>query len=457
MLILGLAPLGSAAAQTVEVTKQPIIITEVMVGTAMSATQEFIELFNVSPESVSLEGWQVQYLSSANNDWSKATRTITLSGVIEPDAYLLIASNDYLPEAPIHFASTLAQSGGHVRVLNSLNTNQYEVVGWGMAAAPLLSAAPAPKAGQSIMRVLDAQSQYVTATNNSLDFILSDAPAPGLENTMPAPEISFKEAETVEEQEVGNEDLEPVDWPDLRITELLPNPEAPALDSEAEFVELYNASNEEVNLTGYTIKTGSKLSYSFTLGEQIIKPGEYLALTSAQTSLTLSNTSGKAVLYAPDATQLFETKPYEKAANGQSWILNGDNWAWTTEPTQGFENILSAPALALALSLPKTKTTTPKKATSKSTKSATQKKAKTTKPKFSAKSNTDTDTVAAATSSQKPTRPMHPLVLAGIGSVVVLYALYEYRHDMANKLHQLRANRAARRATSQTSTPAGSH
>jgi hypothetical protein len=41
---------------------------------------------------------------------------------------------------------------------------------------------------------------------------------------------------------------------------------------------------------------------------------------------------------------------------------------------------------------------------------------------------------------------VHPLVLAGVGGLAVAYAIYEYRHDLANRLFQLRGYFAARRS-----------
>ena len=80
----------------------------------------------------------------------------------------------------------------------------------------------------------------------------------------------------------------------------------------------------------------------------------------------------------------------------------------------------------------------------------------TTKPKTKAattakekKAKTDATKTQLSTVSTTARNPVHTGVLAAIGVFALLYGAYEYRHDMANKIHQFRGNRAARRAARQ--------
>lgn len=211
----------------------------------------------------------------------------------------------------------------------------------------------------------------------------------------------------------------------LAISELLPNPKPPQTDAEHEFIEIYNPNESAVNLAGYTIVTGSKDNHKYTIKEGSINPGSYVVFYSSQTGLTLSNSEGRAKLLAPNSSQVDATADYAKAPEGQSWIYAGGKWQWTTAPTPGKANIFTAPA-----------------ATGYST--------------AGNRSNAINNAPLGSGSTNGKANSLHPMILAGIGGAVLLYALYEYRHDMANLIYRFRRNRAAGRAIGQTAQPPGS-
>lgn len=265
-------------------------------------------------------------------------------------------------------------------------------------------------------------------------------PTPGLDNsTAPAAAIGpteFAAAVTPDDGTIGA--LFELPRLPVAITELLPNPAAPLSDDLDEFVELYNPNTEPVALKGYKLQTGSSYSYSFTFTDQIIEPGAYLTLRSSQSHLTLSNTAGRARLLDPNGSMMAETDAYADAAEGESWVFQNGVWQWSGSLTPGSDNRVTIPILAAAKSAVKKVSAAPKVTKPKVTpavKAAKTVKSKTTSPK------------AAFTQNAKPSAPpIHPLVLAGVGSLAIAYAGYEYRQDMRNKLHQLRSNRATRRS-----------
>lgn len=228
----------------------------------------------------------------------------------------------------------------------------------------------------------------------------------------------------------------------IDITEILPNPAAPATDDNDEFVELYNPNSETVDLTGYKIQTGESFSYSYTISDLQIGVGEYAVITSGVSSLSLSNTSGRARLLDPAGNVLSQTDGYTAAPEGQSWAKINGVWGWTSAPTPRAANVYLPPLLKVATTVKKSSTSSTAKAPTKA-KSATTatKAAKTAKP-----GATTGKTAAAAGSSPAGITPLHPLVLAGVGSVALLYAGYEYRSDIANRIYKFRSNRADRRA-----------
>jgi hypothetical protein len=260
-------------------------------------------------------------------------------------------------------------------------------------------------------------------------------PTPGLDNTTP-PSVSGTSGPT--EFPVAPEPSIPTpsSMP-ISITELLPNPAPPSTDEADEFIELYNPGDDTVRLEGYKLQTGNSLSYSFTLTNEVIEPRSYLVITSGASSLSLANSGGKARLVGPDGTTLSETVPYVDAPAGYTWAYIDATWRWTTAPTPGAGNVLNTPALT---GLSKAKTTSAPK-----TGGLVKAASKSSPAKSSKASTTATGKAGDQPKELASVTPLHPAVLAVVGGLGVLYAAYEYRQDIANKLYQLRRNRSARR------------
>lgn len=209
----------------------------------------------------------------------------------------------------------------------------------------------------------------------------------------------------------------------LTITELLPNPKTPQTDAEHEFIEIYNPNQQAVNLAGYILVTGTQDNRRYTFKDGSIDPKSYKAFYSSTTRLALSNSAGRAKILAPNGSQIDASGDYVKAPDGQSWIYANNKWQWTTSPTPGRANTYTAPA-----------------ATGSAT-AASRSNASNSNPLSSA--------------GNKSGSPLHPMILAGIGGAVLLYALYEYRNDVANLFYRLRRNRAAGRAAGQVAQASG--
>src|SRR5690606_33923349 len=94
-----------------------------------------------------------------------------------------------------------------------------------------------------------------------------------------------------------------------------------------------------VDLEEYVLETGMQYSYRFTLPNLSIGPGEYLALYSLDTNLTLSNSEGRARLLDPAGDVLFEVPVYQDAKPDTAWAIIGEVWQWTTQPTPGESNV----------------------------------------------------------------------------------------------------------------------
>ncbi len=219
-------------------------------------------------------------------------------------------------------------------------------------------------------------------------------------------------------------------YPLIQISELFPNPKSPQTDAEDEFIELYNPNKQPVDLTGYQIVTGANGSHKYKFKGGSIGPKSYKSFNSSSTSISLSNSSGKAMLLAPNGATMDATGEYDKAPDGDTWIYAGGKWQWTILPTPGKANVLVKPVVKAAVSSSLGRPT-------------------------SAGSGPGSQSAGASQAASNKL-PVHPLVLAAVGIPVLLYALYEYRHDMANQLYRLRRNRKVGRGDGQATETATS-
>lgn len=440
-LILFLMLLEGALALPVKVyasdplPQNQVIFSEIFVGNpSPNAGQEFIEIYNNTAADIDLSGWRVQYASATKTDWNSPFRNIALNGLIKNHDYFLLTSSGYLSDkSNLTFSSALSQSGGHLRILDKAGLLQ-DQIGWGNAAMPLGIAIPAPASGSSLSRLTNSLGYNLSLDNNT-DFAQSLSPTPLLDNiiTLPAVEIDDNGSGSA----VAQPDTTPpvkVEYAPIQISELLPNPAPPQTDSKDEFVEIYNPNLFDVNLNGYVITTGLNSTYKYAIKNLVLSSQSYFVFHSSDSGITLSNTSGKAQILAPDGTVIDETSPYEKAPSGQAWIFIDGAWGWSATPTPGAENIFTEPTFVKAASTKKiAKTTTVKTTKRKSATPAKSKKKKANKPNIP----------LASTTTPPDSGAIHPLILASLGSGALLYALYEYRNDLANALYKFHRYRAA--------------
>lgn len=292
-----------------------IIINEVQTGGlgAGTATQEFIELKNIGAHAVNVQDWRVVYSSSTD---STHQELLALDGQIPSGGFVLLVTNSFVvPEDAVpdrQIPSGLAAAGGHIKLIDSENIER-DRVGWGTAQFAETQSIAAPPGGSSIARMV------ADTDNNYADFAVG-TPTPRGGDLQPLEEPA------------------PVEYPAVLITELLPDPASPKLDSQDEFIELYNPHTVSVNLANYTLQTGNNFQYSYTLPAIEILAEQYVVLYSAETKLTLSNTVSSARLLDPDGTSVYVTDSYSNVGESKSWALIDQTWQVTNQPTPGEPN-----------------------------------------------------------------------------------------------------------------------
>ena len=446
----------------IEALTTTVVINEVQTSGIETGTssQEFIELKNLSNAPIDLSNWYIEYSNSSGN--ISVIYNFPNNSTIHPGGYLLGTCKDtevaFLSEYTPKFSyvmsnSCLANSGVGVILKNSLGA-VIDSVYWVSSSTSISNdIVPGLAGGKSIGRKL-INNQTIYSGNNKQDFEVG-SPDPNVLNIgdvtepTPTPEPTVTPTPTPEPiieptpEVIPEPTIEPTPSPaenspelPILLSELFIDPDSPLTDASDEYLELFNPNNEPVNLKDYTVFTGASFTYRYTFTtDVIIEQNGYISITSGESNLSLANSGGAAKIVGPSG-QLFSQTTYLPAEVGVSWAKdNNGNWVWTTTPTKDAPNIVTSLPVAL------------KKAASsvqKSTKaSVTAKPKATAAAKSTAKKSTTK--VLSATDSPDLVNAPTPIpfwVLAPIGVLAVLYACYEYRYEINNKIYQFRQYRA---------------
>jgi hypothetical protein len=459
-------------------TTPGLVISQIKIKNDTAGLDEFIEIYNPTLSAIDLSNYVLEYFNTTTPSLTQLPTKVTLpEGLIAAQSYLTLAKNiSQVPSSLKSPLTSLSDSGGILHLRN-ITTDVNDTIAWSStlssAVDPILYL-PSSASTKSFMRSFGPDQKPVVPASWSLviaaprSITLLPVPAP-VEEPEPEPVVTpIPDPITppaIDSQPQNNPEVisnpvvtepiatpvtsepAPVVWLPLQISELLPNPANPQTDANDEFIEIYNPNDEAVDVEGYSVQTGNNFSYKQILATGTIAPHGYMVLTSGETVLSLANTGGKARLLSPVNEILSETTAYSDAEAGQAWAYINGGWQWTTTPTPGVLNVLTAPIIIAPIVksvVPAIKKTAAK--TSKATKAATTKT-----PQVKAAKTTKTTKKADTTATTSPTvsdvpPPVHPLVLAGVSGSALLYAGYEYRQDMAKRLYQFRSFRAARRA-----------
>lgn len=429
-----------------------IIISQIKIT---SANGQFITLYNNTDELVDLSAVQLLYFNNA--DLLKATsgKLISLSGKVPAHGYVLI--NDGSVQACYQMLVSsvslgLSTTSGTLQIghFPSASPPQQSVlddyVSWSKTVPLNTQSQPVPTGDFWQRQPLDSQNApvidkigggywiSVSRPDGSTPCAVSAAMiAPGGQLLMaPASPPSITGASAVSSLSaiyIGQ--IAP------QLSEILPNPAPPQSDSTDEYIEIYNPNSEPFDLSGFKLQSGIGTTHDYVFpddDQSILLPNEFRAFYITQTGLTLTNDGGQVRFLDPSGNILAESDAYPAAKAGYAWIFANDTWQWTTAPTPNAVNVVNSPPAAKSLTT--SSYTTAKPAAKKTTAKPAVKAAKT----IGSPENAFAASPPAVASAGK----IHPLTLVVVGSLALLYALYEYRHDLANTLHRLGRHRKAR-------------
>lgn len=187
-----------------------------------------------------------------------------------------------------------------------------------------------------------AEGQSYTYYNGVYQWSLNPSPGSAQRSVQKGEDdvVAEEKEKIVEQGQDEAEEIAPLPmggYVPILISEIIPNPEG---SDESEFIELVNISDERIDLSHLFLddNEGGSKPYKIPAGT-IIEPGGYRAFFREETGLALNNTNDAARLLFPDKTLYLELS-YETVIEGASYILWGEEYLWSAEPTPGEPNIL---------------------------------------------------------------------------------------------------------------------
>lgn len=263
--------------------------------------KEWVELYNPTDENVDLKNYRLK-------DGAYLPKTIA------DDSLILLPNEYYTFEVSGSWLNGDANGDIVFLLRDDIIIDKIAYSGWDK---PVLASnidfspednAILPSKGQSISRIPNG----IDTDNDKSDF-RSVAFTKGGQNILPPPVV----------------------YSDLMvISEIFPDP----IDEDYEFIELLNTSDAEVDLSDWLLDDSTAGSGYKIPKDTIVKAGEYRCFYKLVSGIALNNTSkDSANLFDPDGKVKF-TITYDKAQEGESYSLFGDEWEWTSITTPGTEN-----------------------------------------------------------------------------------------------------------------------
>lgn len=419
-----------------------------------SSNGQFVTLYNPGQQPVDMSRYQLQYFNHYDLGKATSSKLIALSGTLPPHGYYMVNDGPLLLCYQMMIDSVslgLSSTAGSLQLIafnqsgagGGVSSVLQDYISWSKTTASGTTTLPANTNSFLLRQPFDINNnpdidepgtgswQVVQPDPGNACNLITNT---GTSVAAPANHSTYLN---------GNEPPANSDWSyddapaanaiipvsniglmAPRITELLPNPLGTGNDAEEEFIELYNPNNVSFDLSDSVLQTGltTLKSYTFPTGT-ILPANSFKAYYSETTSLSLSNTSSQAKLSDSLGNIIAATDTYTSAKDGQAWALANTKWQWTTSPTPNTNNNIKQPIS--------------KKAAAAQAKAKTA-KTKTTKLK-TPKIKKPSTTAASSFEDEEPSViPVHTRTLALIIGLALLYGAYEYRTDLANRVHQLR-------------------
>jgi len=327
-----------------------LVISQIQITNGAGKTSnDFIEIHNPTGQSIDIKGYRlVKRTQTGATDIP--VKSFTDSFFIPSQGYFLWANSDYLDISTMPNATTtatIASDNGIALRFGSNDTGAIiDSVAWGEAQNGFIEGAVFPQnaeGGQTLMR-----NNNQDTNNNSADFLITPSSPRHAEASVPSPEIPSTPIPHTETPTVpiapalSAGSASPISCQNtILVNEIMINPE----DSNAdyEFVELYNQTDIEKDISNWVLSDSQGKTTKFTLpaNTKIASHG-FLIFYRPQIKITLNN-SGDGVKLSDASGQICDASPYNSGAADEdmSYSRKNANWVWTSTATPNTTNIFT--------------------------------------------------------------------------------------------------------------------
>jgi len=327
-----------------------VVINEIAwMGTTNYHGDEWVELYNNTSDSISLDGW---VLKSTDDK-----PTINLEGNIPPGGFFLLERTDdtSIPnqQADQIYTGVLGNNGEHLELADNEGNLIDNVNAWGKVLwegfggdndtkQTMERKSPNLTGSDPVSWATSIDVGGTPKTQNSVYQLeqTTDEELTSQEDSTSSQSEPTEESTATSSMEVSASP--PPSYPtNIFINEVMPYPLGP--DSLEEWVELINENEKPSDISGWKIKDtlGSINTYTFPEGTTI-SAASFLVFSRPTTKITMNNDRDAIQLIRPDG-ELIQTVTYQKAPKGKSYVRVKGAWDWSAVPTPGSANILPLP------------------------------------------------------------------------------------------------------------------
>jgi Lamin Tail Domain len=329
-------------------------------ASGQTADDEFVEILNNSAYAVPIGTWSIQYKSASGTKYYK--KNFTSNATIPAGGHYIVAGSGYIGAYDMKQSTfSLASGGGTVYVVGN-QTTITDDADPDIIAQKTYSAEETPPTNSNqntnsdVNLNTNANGNINTNTNTGSDTnsnLNSNANIPTNENTNTDPIVNNNTNDNVNTDPVQTSDnAKPVSVLPILINEFMPNPA-----DTPEWVELYDAADYAVDLTGWHLADGTGRNIATLSGlifprgfiqidlpvARLNNDGDLVIIRDAENRETDSVAygdwdSGENNPPAPD-----ENYSLARRVDGLDTNSDIDDFAVTTTPTPALPNIITLP------------------------------------------------------------------------------------------------------------------
>ena len=322
----------------VQATTGDVIINEIAwMGTTALASDEWLELFNTTSQTIDLTGWG---LFEAGGD----TLIISLAGQISSQGYYLIERSDddtvfdILADAKGPFSGNGLSNNGEYLILKNAAGETIDSInapsGWPAGSASTQASMERKPDGTwqdndgITINGHDAKNNPIIGTPRAANSSATTEPTPPPSEPAATPPPSTPSAPAATTPA-------PTATAVIKINEVYPNPK----EDEQEFIELCNKGESSASLSSWKLADTKKV---INLPEVILVSRECKSFDAKTTKITLNNSNETIYLYNPSG-EVADKLAYASSSKGQSlsWDEAQNKFLWSAKPTPGRSNEIS--------------------------------------------------------------------------------------------------------------------